>query len=339
MQTVINTPDSKPVVLILGAAGRLGAALVQAFHQGGWLVRAQHRTETQRWPQGVQSIRCDALDASALNAAATGADVVIDALNAPYHQWAQLARPLADAARNCALSSGAFFMYPGNVYNFGHTLPEHLDEFTPQVANTPKAGIRIEIEREITESARMGMHGLIVRSGDFFGGGRGGWFDMVMVESLRKGRYTYPGPRTLDHAWAYLPDLARAYVALAEQRHQYRGIHTLCFPGHTCTGDQMHAEINALLVKRTAVKSVNWTLMRAVGLFSPMIRAVIPMRYLWLRAHRFEGQAFADNLPAFRHTSLRQALAQSLVALGMADLLHNQDSMTHLKIHSEHSTC
>ena len=49
---------------------------------------------------------------------------------------------------------------------------------------------------------------VVIRAGDFFGGpGSGSWLDLAMATRLKAGRFVYPGPPHLAHAWAYLPDL------------------------------------------------------------------------------------------------------------------------------------
>jgi hypothetical protein len=65
-----------------------------------------------------------------------------------------------------------------------------------------------------------GVKSIVIRAGDFFGSGSGTWFDQAISKDLRKGVVTYPGPPDVPTAWAYLPDLARTFVAVAARRAQ-----------------------------------------------------------------------------------------------------------------------
>jgi len=308
-----------PTVLILGARGRLGAAAVRAFAAAGWRVRAQARRSGALWPAGVEPVELDALDTVALIHAAQGAAVIVNALNAPYSDWNRLARPLADAALAAARASGALLLFPGNVYNFGRALPPELFLDTPQAGDTDKARIRIAIEDELADAAAGGVDSVVLRAGDYFGGGgRGAWFDRVIAKSLGKGKLVYPGPPGLPHAWAYLPDLAQTLVRLAEQRAQLTGFHRFHFAGHTFSGAQLRAETEALLGRPVRLAALPWGVLRALAWLLPMPRALVQMRYLWQRPHRLDDGALPERIGAVPHTPLALALATSLRELGLA---------------------
>ncbi len=61
---------------------------------------------------------------------------------------------------------------------------------------------------------------------------------MAILKNLAKGRVTYLGPMDVMHSWAYLPDLARTMVVLAEVRSQCAVHEVFHFPGHAITGAQ-----------------------------------------------------------------------------------------------------
>ena len=313
-----QTISAKPTVLVLGAKGRFGAAAVNAFAAAGWQVRAQSRRADATYPAGVMAITADAMDSAALCAAAEGVDVVINGLSPLYTEWEELARDLADHALKAAKSSGALLMLPGNVYNYGREIPSELNVDTPQVGDHAKARIRIEIEQQMSDAAADGVSSLVVRAGDFFGGKvSGSWFDLVIAKSLKQEKLVYPGAPDVPHSWSYLPDLAQTFVHLAEQRSQFVGAHTVHFVGHTVTGEQLHAEVEAVLGRPLKRATMPWGLVRLAAWFSPMLAATLDMRYLWQRAHRLNDSSLRQHLKAVPHTSLAQALAVSLNDLGL----------------------
>ena len=308
-------------VLILGAAGRIGQVIALAFANAGWQVRAQARKALPAALQGharVQPVSCDATDVAALTAAAQGASVLVNALNPVYTEWDRLALPLADAALAVARASGALLMLPGNVYNFGREMPALLTPSTPEIGSTPKARIRIEMERRLAAAASQGVDSLVLRAGDFFGGpGQGTWLDMALLTKIGKGRFVYPGPDDVAHAWAYLPDLAQAFVRVAERRTQLRGHHRLHFAGHTLTGLAMRAALEQVTGQALRPVGLPWGLIRLAAPFVPMWRELLVMRYLWQRPHALDDAALRALIGSVPQTPLPQALRSALVELGL----------------------
>ena len=118
-----------------------------------------------------------------------------------------------------SLALGALLLFPGNVYNFGAGMPAVLDAHTPQRPTTPLGQVRVALEQQLAQAvATQGLRAIIVRAGDFFDAGQGTWLDQVIARKLLQGVMTWPGPLNVPHAWAYLPDLARTFVRVAEQR-------------------------------------------------------------------------------------------------------------------------
>lgn len=310
---------SIPTVLILGAQGRFGQAATAAFAQAGWRVRAQSRRPDARWPAGVEGVLCDAQRGKDVMREAQEAEVIVNALNPLYTDWERLARPLAANALAAAQASGALLMFPGNVYNFGKHLPPRLDANTPEIADTPKARIRIEIEQQMQAAAARGVNSVVVRAGDFFGGkARGAWFDLVIAKSLAKGKLVYPGPLDRVHSWAYLPDLAQAFVRLAERRGQLQGAQRFHFGGHAITGAELHRALEQACGHSLRPGNLPWSIIGLIAPFAPMMKATLEMRYLWQRPHVLEDTPLRAMLGQLAHTPLPQALAAAL-----ADLAQN----------------
>lgn len=320
------TPSNpKPSVLVLGANGRLGAAVVWAFAAAGWAVRAQaRRAPAQPLPPGAELVPLPLNDTVGL-AAASRARVVVHAVNPPYTQWATQALPLLHQGIAVAQRLHATLMLPGNVYNFGESMPALLNEHTPQLPTTRKGHIRAQMERELRELAERGeLRSVVVRAGDFFGGGTGSWLDLVIVKQLPRGKLVYPGPLSVPHAWAFLPDLARAFSAVAQHVNELPAFADLPFAGHTLTGEELHGAIaratTALgLAPRDAHfkrGSVPWPLLKLGGLVVPMLREVVEMSYLWRVPHALDGTALQRVVGPLTTTPLDTAMRRALIHLG-----------------------
>lgn len=314
---------SPPAVLILGANGRFGAVATRAFHDAGWQVLAQARRAPAALPAGARHLATPIEDAATLAREARGAVAVIHAANPVYTRWAREAVPLARAGMDVAERLGATFMLPGNVYNYGASMPELLNEDTPQQPSSRKGRIRVAIEAELRARAADGLRGVVIRAGDFYGAGTGSWFDQVIVRSLQGGRLVYPGPLDAAHAWAYLPELACAFVAVAG-RDDLPAFTRLHFAGHSPTGAELLSAIECAagsLGLRPASgwrhTSVPWSLLRAAGLVVPMWREIAEMAYLWRIPHALDGAALQRLTGPLPQTPLESAVAFALRDLGL----------------------
>jgi nucleoside-diphosphate-sugar epimerase len=319
--------EVRPTVLILGANGRLGTAAAQAFDAAGWRVLAQVRREpASGLPRSATPLRAGLTDSARLADAARGARVVIHAVNPVYTRWDAEAMPALQAGLDLAERLGAHFMLPGNVYNFGAGMPALLGENTPQRPTTRKGEIRVAMERLIEQRSASGrLTASVIRAGDFFGAGTGNWFDQAIVKSLRAGKLVYPGPLDRAHAWAYLPDLARAFVRVAQQtdRAPFSCWH---FEGHTLTGAELLAVIEAEATSLGLAPvhgfrrgRLPWGLIAAMGVVVPMWRELARMRYLWEVPHALDGQRLAALAsPASPSTPIHAAVRESLLGLGLS---------------------
>jgi nucleoside-diphosphate-sugar epimerase len=307
--TTSRTTDRRSV-LILGSRGHFGSAVAQAFGAAGWTVHAHARGGPLDLPLG---------DAEAWARAVGPVDVLIHALNLPYTRWAQEMLPMAQAGLGIASRLGACFVLPGNVYGFGESMPALLRTDTPEHPSTPKGHLRHQLEHRLRERAAQGQRCVVLRAGDFYGGSPGGWMDRVILKHLARGRLSYPGPLDVSHAWAYLPDLALATVALAEKAVQgvlpaYSAWH---FPGHTLTGAQCLAAIGEAarslgLTQPLQHRRMAWWPLRAAGLVVPMLRELALMRYLWYRPHALDGSALAQLIGPLPSTPPVEALRRCL---------------------------
>jgi nucleoside-diphosphate-sugar epimerase len=219
---------------------------------------------------------------------------------------------------------GARFVLPGNVYNHGAAMPALIDETTPQRPTTAKGRIRAEMESELARRAAAGrLASTVITAGDFFGAGQGSWFDQVVIKSIAKGRLDYPGDPDLVHAWAYLPDLARAFVAVAALP-DLAPFERFAFAGHSVPGreflaatERAAAALGVAPARGWRHGTMPWSLIRIAGIVVPLWRELATMSYLWRVPHALDGSRLAARCPGLEATPLDAALVASLAALGV----------------------
>ena len=312
-------------VLILGARGRFGLTAARAFAQAGWRVLGQARPgDDVPRDLPVQWLQLDLHDTQALAQAARGAAVVVHALNPAYTNkaWQAQVLPMTDAAIALARALDATLMMPGNIYNFGAAMPALLREGTPQAAKTIKGQVLIAMEQRLQQS---GVRSIVLRAGDFFGGGRGTWFDMAMVKDIQKGVFSYPGAKDVSGAWAYLPDLARAFVAVAEKRASLPTFEVLHFAGHRMSGQRWLDVLTPIARAQGWIKtdaslrftSLPWPIIRLGALVLPTWAALLEMRYVWKVPHALVNDKLCALIGEEPHTGLAQAVQLALADLGL----------------------
>ena len=284
-------------VLILGASGGFGGNCAKAFADAGWEVR--------KYKRGQQDMR----------EAAKGVDVIVNGLNPPnYKGWVTELPKIARQVSAAAKASGASIIQPGNVYNFGDQ-PGEWDEHTPHSATTKKGKARIEMERILRDaSEKDDVQVIILRAGDFINtkSGSGSSFFEFLSKPLAKGKFTYPGRADAAHAWAFLPDLARAAVGLAEMRAQLGGFEDVPFQGHNFTGEELRKALSAHTGREIRLAGFPWMTMKLLSPFWGLAREMQEMRYLWNVPHSVSGARLKQLLPDFKVTKVEEMLRQAV---------------------------
>jgi nucleoside-diphosphate-sugar epimerase len=154
---------------------------------------------------------------------------------------------------------------------------------TPQRPQTVRGELRVRVESALEAAAARGdIQVIIVRAGDFYGPDSSmDWFDQIMLRELKSRTVRTMGYKDVPHAWAYLPDLARAFEALAAVRSTLGAFERFHFAGHFVAPAEMGAAIAAAAPTRVKVKPFPIAVLRLMGLIDPTIREIARMRYIW----------------------------------------------------------
>jgi len=312
-------PKSTKTIVIMGAKGRVSHEVALAFDRAGYNVVATSRDgETIEGLDTLEHRAIDAMNGADLIEGTADADIVFNGLNPPYTAWKSKAMPMAKNILDACAASDALHLFPGNIYGFGEQLPLVLTEQTPLSGAHKKAVIRNEMEALFRDRSGE-VQTINLRAGDFFGGSRGGsWFDLLIAAKLDKGKFTYPGKSDIAHAWAYLPDLARAFVMAAEHADSLSRFECIHFSGHTITGEEMKAATEQVLGRPIKLSHLPLHLFSIGGLVIPMWREIAEVSYQWRKEHRLSGEMFEQKIGTTPRTALNAALRGALRDLGFA---------------------
>ena len=300
-------------VTILGINGHIGSHAARAFAQAGYQVTGFGRSNRQPI-EGVRFIAGDAQNVDDLRHGIADADIVFNGLNLPYDKWdkgraeAQLAGVIAAMG-----NSGKTLLFPGNIYNYAAT-ERQVSPLSAQRPHTPRGAIRVRQEEMLQAASRAGkFQTIILRAGDFFGAdNKGDWFDQAMLMEAQKGKLYHMGDLDLGHAWAYLPDLARAFVLLADQRDRLGAFENFHFAGHFVSNGTMMNAIQAAYGTPLKIVPLPWLLLQAMGLGNGVLREIVKMRYLWNNPMELVDPRLDAMLGPDFATPFEEAVAQTV---------------------------
>jgi len=303
----------KGKVVVLGVNGHIGRAAAEAFAAAGWDVAGMARTDKHHLA-GVQLVRGDSDSVEDMRAAIGDAEVVVNALNLPYDKWfdgrmeAQMGRVIEALG-----ATGKTVLFPGNIYNFAAS-DRVLTPDLPQRPQTVRGELRVRVEGMFEAAAKRGdIQAIIVRAGDFYGpGATTDWFDQAIMTGAKKGKLQTLGTKGICHAWAYLPDVARAFAALAAVRQTLGNFERFHFAGHYVTPAQMGDALRRVAPVPVKVTAFPVILLHVAALFDPIMREVAKMAYLWRNPMELKDERLEALLGEDFDTPFEAALAATV---------------------------
>ena len=314
------------LALVLGATGGAGGEVAAALLRHGWRVRGlardperARRDGPEGVNQGVEWIAGDAMREADVVAAARGAAILFHGVNPPfYRDWRGLALPMLRHAITAAHRADARLIFPGTVYNYGPDAGTVVSGNSPQNPRTRKGRIRVEMEAMLHDASAQGLRTLVVRAGDFFGPrAPGSWVTKLMLADGREDLRAVVTPEVpgIDHAWAYLPDLAETVALLADREAALPREERLHFGGHYLPGRAMAEAVRRAASGALPVRPFRWLPVYLGAPFNTFLREVIEMRYLWQVSLRLDNAHLVAHLGAEPHTPLDAAVRASRDAL------------------------
>lgn len=298
--------------LILGIQGNFGAAMAQALAGSNWQLKALVRNpkKASARVKAENLFIGDATNSQLLEQASKGVDLIVYALNPLYHHWSQLALPMLEATLAVAEAKGIHVLFPGNVYNF-QPQQQAITEQSPQHPVGHKGAIRIAMEQRLRHASERGAQVTLIRAGDFIGrDAQNTWLDHCLKSTATKVKLSLPHHTEHRHFWSYLPDLAVNAVKLVEQADwQYEEFNDVGLALTMDDWQQAFAQIN----QPVRFNKFPWWFFYGVAPFSPMIREILKMRYLWRENVLLNGDKITQQLGAqIQQTPLAEVLADLL---------------------------
>ncbi|MEU4403764.1 NAD-dependent epimerase/dehydratase family protein [Streptosporangium sp. NPDC023963] len=299
---------------VIAGAGQVGSEVARQLAGQGHEVVLVSRSGSGPDLPGIRRVAADVSDREKLTALTGGAAVLYNCVNPRYHEWARDWPPLAASLLGAAETTGAGYVILGNLYVYA--APDRpMRENDPLDPPSAKGAIRVKVWRDALAAHEAGRVRVTeVRGSDYFGPGclDQSHLGERFVPALLAGRTVrFAGDPAQPHSWTYVPDVARTLVAAGE------GDRAWGRAWHVPTNEPMSVrEVAGRLcalagVPDPGVKAMPHWLLRAAGLFSPMLGELEELRYQFVRPFVLDSgdsQAALGLAP----TPMDEALAATL---------------------------
>jgi uncharacterized protein YbjT (DUF2867 family) len=247
----------------------------------GLAVRAISRHRPPGLSGAVEWRAADASDQGAATAAAKGAAVIYQCLNAAYTKWPERFPPLQHGVLAAAEQNSALLVSLENVYAYGPIDGKPITEDLPLVATTDKGRARAVMTEELLAASDAGRVRIAIgRASDFFGAGvtESTLGERVFANALEGKRADFLGDPDLPHTYSYVPDIAVGLATLGTDARAAGGAWHLPGP-ETLSTREILAIVAAEVGHPVSVRTLPVLLVRALGLVNPMMRALAEMAY------------------------------------------------------------
>jgi nucleoside-diphosphate-sugar epimerase len=266
---------------VIFGTGPVGCWTARALRSQGRAVRAVNRSGTRPglMPADVEMAKADVADPTQAATAATGASVVYQALNPPYHLWHEFFPGLQTAALAAAKTANAKYVSIENLYMYDSSKP--MTEASRVAPVSRKGALRQQMAEEVMAAhARGEVRTTALRSSDYYGPGvLGSALGERVFGNLVTGKKAQlSGSTKMPHSFSYIEDVGLAAAALGTHD---KALGQVWIAPHApaSTQGQMVAEACRVLGVEPRISVVSPLMMRVVGLFIPAARASVEMMY------------------------------------------------------------
>ncbi|MGQ0569929.1 MAG: NAD-dependent epimerase/dehydratase family protein [Armatimonadota bacterium] len=309
-----------PELHVIFGAGQVGGRLAQRLLQAGKRVRVAKRS-SGGIPAGADAALGDASDARFCAEAALGAAAVYHCMNPSYDTatWARLVPRYMENLIAAAGKAGARLVVLDNLYMCGRTGGRPITEETPVNPVSRKGQIRARAAETLFAAHLRGdVRAVSGRASDFYGPGGAlthfgdqFWKPALAGKTVRM--LIHPDAQ---HTYHYIPDVADGLAALGRADDDALGRVWMlpCAPAGTAR--ELVSGLSRALGREILVARAPRAVIKAIGLFVPVVREIGEMLYQWDEPFIVDDRRFRER---FKMQPTDQgAAAQATVAWARA---------------------
>jgi nucleoside-diphosphate-sugar epimerase len=271
---------------LFGAAGAIGQSIAAALDAAGRPYRAIGRSRTALeaafgHARGAEIVTWNPDEPASVAAAAQGLHTAIYLVGVPYDQFALHPQLMQKTLDGLVAAGVGQLILIGTVYPYGRSRGNPVDEHHPREPHTFKGQMRLAQENLVLDAhGRHGLATLVLRLPDFYGPGvERSLLHGAFVGAARGTRAQMLGPLDRPHEFVFVPDVGPVVETLTRTPAAFGGCLHLGGAG-TITQREVAARAYALAGRKPKLLVASKPMLRAFGLFSPLMRELVEMNYL-----------------------------------------------------------
>ena len=284
---------------ILGSGGSIGVPLARELRQYTGQIRLVSRNPEKVNPTD-ELFPADFTDFTQIQKAIAGSEVVYVVVGFEYNikVWRQLWPPFMKAVLDACITHHAKLVFFDNVYMYAESAIPHMTEEAPLQPPSKKGAVRKQLHEMIfDEVEKNSLPALIARSADFYGpDNRNSTLSIMAAENLAKGKKAQAmGKLDKVHTYTYTPDAARATAILGNTADAYNQVWHVPTTGERLTSRQWIQLIADELNVEPEIQRIPLWMLRAMGLFVPVLREFPEMLYQYENDYIFDSSKFENR--------------------------------------------
>lgn len=305
------------VQTILGANGTIGSLLAGELRAYSDRIRLVSRNP--RKTNGTDALfPADLSRPGQVEQAVAGSDIVYLLVGFEYtlkvwrEQWPRLMRATLDAC----IKHKAKLVFFDNVYMYDKSAMPHMTESSPVNPPSRKGAVRHEIAEMLLGESKAGrLDALIARSADFYGPrNEKSMLIELIYKNLKKGKKAnWVMDADRKHSLTFTPDAARATALLGNTPDAYNQVWHLPTDPNPLTARQIATLFEKEMGGPGGVSVLPLWMMKALGLFMPIMRELPEMMYQYDRDYVFDSRKFDER---FRFETTPYAKGVKLTVAG-----------------------
>ncbi|MEO6086489.1 MAG: NAD-dependent epimerase/dehydratase family protein [Umezawaea sp.] len=298
---------------VIVGAGPIGSTTASLLAERGEQVRVITRSGGGPEHPRIERVAADATDADRLASLTEGAVALYNCANPAYHQWLTDWPPIATALIAAAERTGAVLATTSNLYGYGE-VSSPITSSTPLAATHPKLKLRADMWRDALAAHEAGrIRATEVRGSDYLEANS--IFAIGLGKPLLAGKKAWsPAPLDVPHTWTSITDVAALLTTAATDERAWGK----AWP----VPSEPPLTIRELATRFTAVAGVGapklgvipTPVLRAVGLFSPMVKELGTTAYQFTRPFVLDSSASTETF-GLKPRPIDESLRAAVTAL------------------------
>jgi nucleoside-diphosphate-sugar epimerase len=287
---------------VIFGTGPLARSVMRALRKRGKPIKMVNRSGKRPAdvPAQVEIIAGDAYNPDFTRSVSKDAAVVYQCAQPAYHQWVRQFPSLQAAILEGAAANAAKLIVAENLYMYGDTHGQLIQEGLPYAARTRKGKVRGEMAQALLEAHRLGkVRVAMARGSDFYGPGvlSSSLGERTITPLLQGKSAEVTGFLDQPHTYTYISDFGEALAILGEREEALgQAWHVPNPPTLT------QRELVTLFFKEAGLEPkfsvMGKPMLRLGGLFIPAAREMLEMLYEFEQPFRVDAskfiQAFGD---------------------------------------------